>query len=59
MVGILVATLLLVASETEGVVTTATCICKKREPQEPLYITWAGEPSTNLCSFQSRESFFS
>jgi hypothetical protein len=58
MVGIF-ATALLVASETEGVVTTATWIGEKREPQEPPNITWAGEPGKNLCSLQSPGRFFS
>src|SRR5580693_9116631 len=30
---------------------------KKRKPQEPPNITWAGEPGKNLCSFQSPGSF--
>ena len=46
-------------SETEGLVTTATWIGEKREPQEPPNITWAGEPGKNLCSFQSPGRFFS
>jgi hypothetical protein len=29
------------------------------KPQEPPNITWAGEPSKNLCSSQSPGSFFS
>jgi hypothetical protein len=32
---------------------------KKREPQEPPNITWAGEPGKNLCSFQSPGKFCS
>ena len=46
-------------SETEGLVTTATWIGEKREPQEPPNITWAGAPGKNLCSFQSPGRFFS
>ena len=61
MVGIFVATQLLVASETEGVVTDSNMtLLKKKERQELHNITWAGEAgkSKNLCSLQSRESFF-
>jgi hypothetical protein len=57
MVGIF-ATALLVASETTGVVTTATWIGEKKEPQAPPNITGAGKTGKNLCSFQSSGRFF-
>jgi hypothetical protein len=58
MVGILVATLLLVASETEDVVTTSTCSCEKRQLPEPPYLTWAGEPGKNLLLLPVAGEFF-